>query len=347
MPTIKVFGEGFTIKLTDELGQDAGVLTIGENNISYGTYEAEIILDEGYIFKRGIMIDSVGQETEIDSINFTFDVYSYQAIEEIHITTEYQPPSVDVSGFNHLYLVDKEILKSLASERFLTGGESTIDLGTYIINVLELPFKLDDSVKGVENNIVLGYVSATTKAIELILDEIIVDFGNIHVPAKYNNSYDYMNTEVRLHLPYANTVELNVNYVIGHDINVKYIIDLYTGDMTINVISSKINNIIHSETSKIGRDIPFIRRYSNEAINSITSKNGLNNGLLKPFIEVIRNIPYEKDNLFKNEVITYGKIENFDGFIKVNNIILNSSATQQEKTSIINLLQGGVYINDL
>ena len=343
MPTIKVFGEGFTIKLTDGIGQDVGVLTIGENNISYGTYYAEIIIQEGYTFKSGKMIDSFGQEIEINSINFTIDNSEIQPIEEIHITTEKQQ-NKNILGFNHLYLVDKEILKSLARERFVTGGASTIDLGTYIINVLELPFKLDDSLKGVENNITLGYVSATTKAIELTTDEIIIDFGKIHVPAKYNNSYDYMNTEVRLHLPYADTVELDINYVISYDINVKYIIDLYTGDMTINVSSSKINNIVHSETSKIGRDIPFIRKYSNESINSITSKQGLNNGILKPFIEVVRNKPYEQDNIFKNEVITHGELKDFTGLVTVINIILNSSATQDEKNKIISLLINGVFI---
>lgn len=344
MPIIKVFGEGFTIRLTDEIGQDVGVLTIGENNVTEGTYDAEILLNEGYTFINGYMVDGLGNQENIVGVNFTLHVQNY-GVEEIHVITEYHevtPPTPNVTGFNHLYLVDKNILKSLASERFATGGTSTIDLGTFIINVLELPFKLDDSLKGVESNIVLGHTLANTKAVELLNDELIIDFGTIHVPNKFNNSYDYMNTEIRLHVPFSNVINLDVNYVVGYDVNVKYIVDLYTGDGTINVSSSKINKVIHSETVKIGRNIPFTR-HNNDVVNNISSKNVVNNEILTPYIEVIRNIPYY-DDVFTNEVVTYGQLNNVKGYVTVNNIILNSIATQQEKNEIVNLLRNGVYI---
>ena len=343
MPIIKVFGEGFTIKLTDEIGQDAGVLKIGENNVNEGTYDAEILLNNGYTFKSGYMVDGIGSQEDITNTKFTLYVQNY-GVEEIHINTEYhevQPPASNVSGFNHLYLVDKNTLKSLASERFTTGSNSTIDLGNFIINVLELPFKLDDSLKGVESNIVLGHKLTNTKAVELIDDELIIDFGNINVPGKFNNSYDYMNTEIRLHVPFSNVINLEANYVVGYDINVKYIIDLYTGEGTINVSSSKINKVIHSENVKIGRNIPFIR-YNNDVVNSISSNSGVNNEILSPYIEVIRNKPYY--DAFDNEVVTYGQLKSVKGYASVNNIILNSSATQQEKNEIVNLLRNGVYI---
>lgn len=343
MTIIKVFGEGFTIKLTDEIGQDAGILTIGDNTVTNGTYNAEIVLNNNYIFKSGYVVDGLGQQEEI-GMNFKLYVGTY-GTEEIHVTTEFhevKPPIPNVTGFNHLYLVDKNTLQSLAGERFVTGDTSTIDLGTFIINVLELPFKLDDSLKGVESNIVLGHILTNTKAVELINDELIIDFGTIHVPNKYNNSYDYMNTEIRLHVPFSNIINLDVNYVVGYDVNVKYIIDLYTGEGTINVASSKIDKVIHSEPVKIGRNIPFIRN-NNDVVNNISSKNGVNNEILIPYIEVIRNIPYY-DDVFANEVITYGQLNNVKGYVTVNNIILNSKATQQEKNEIINLLRNGVYI---
>lgn len=343
MPIIKVFGEGFTIKLTDKIGQDAGVLKIGDNTVAEGKYDAQIELEKGYTFIRGYMVDGIGNQEAIAGTRFTLHVGRY-GTKEIHVTTEYhkvKPPKPNVTGFNHLYLVDKNTLKTLAGERFVTGNSSTIDLGIFIINVLELPFKLDDSLKGVESNIVLGHTLANTKAVELINDELTIDFGSIHVPNKYNNSYDYMNTEIRLHTPFSNIINLDVNYVVGYDINVKYIVDLYSGEGTINISSSKINKVIHSENVKVGRNIPFIRY--NNVVNSISSKNGVDNELLSPYIEVIRNIPYY-DDVFTNEVITYGQLNNVKGYVAVNNIILNSSATQQEKNEIVNLLRNGVYI---
>ena len=344
MPIISVFGEGYTIKLTDRIGQDAGVLKIGDNTVDKGTYDAEIILETGYTFISGYIVDGIGNQEDIVDTKFEIMVGKYGG-EEIHVTTQYdevKPPTPNVSGFNHLYFVDKNTLKSLASERFATGGTSKVDLGTFIINVLELPFKLDDSLKGVETPIVLGYTLANTKAVELVRDELVIDFDSIHIPNKYNNSYDYLNTEIRLHAPFSNIINLDPNYIVGYDINVKYIIDLYTGEGTINITSSKINRVIHSEAVKIGRNIPFIR-YNNDVVNNISSNNGVNNELLSPYIEVIRNIPYY-DNVFTNEVITYGQLNNVKGYVTVNNIILISSATQQEKNEIVNLLRNGVYI---
>lgn len=290
-----------------------------------------------------VVLDGVDVQIVDNKATFKLSLDDFTT-NQLTIVSESNQPPKDVAGFNYLYSVTSAILKLIAGERFITGADTTTDLGLYIINVLQLPFTLNTDVLGTENSIVLGNNVATTKAVEILDDEIIVDLGSIVVPHKFNNSYDYINTVTRLHLPFTNTIDLDINYVIGYEINVKYIIDLYYGDVTINVSSSKIDNIIHSETTKIGRDIPFIRKYSGEAVNSITTKNGVNNGLLKPFIEVTRNIPYEQNNIFKNEVITHETLNNVTGFITVNNIILNSSATQNEKTTITNLLRSGVYI---
>lgn len=315
-------------------------------NSSSGDYTFIITAKDGFKLLRVFFIDGEGFPTEpkiIDNrVEFTISLIQVSLF-ELLIESEGSIPVRDVIGFNHLYLVDKEILKSIASERFITDTGSTTDLGTYIINVLGLPFKLDDTLKGLENNISLGYVTTNTKAVELIKDELVLDLGTIFVPNKYNNSYDYMNTVTRLHLPFTNTIDLDVNYVVGYEINVKYIIDLYYGDMTINISSSKIDNIIHSEIAKIGRDIPFISKYSNEAVNSISTKNGVNNGILSPFIEVIRNIPNTL-NRFNNLVDVENTLINEKGFITVNEIDLRTSATSNEKNNIIQLLKNGVYI---
>jgi hypothetical protein len=308
----------------------------------YNDSEGDIEIDakSGYVLES-VLLDGNSMPIENNTCKFHF-VFDTLGVNEIDVTSSggNQPPK-DVSGFNYLYLVDRDKLKSLASERFVTDG---VDLGTYIINLLELPFVVNEEIKGTENPIVLGNTVANTKAVEIRVDEIQIDLGDIIVPNKYNNSYDFINTETKLHLPFVNTIDLDINYVIGHTINIQYIIDLYYGDMTINIRSSKTNNIIHSESAKIGRNIPFIRKINGDSINSLSTKNGVNNGIFTPFIEVIRNVPYQQNNEFKNEVITHEPLQNIKGYVTVSNMVLNSKATQNEKDSIINLLGKGVYI---
>lgn len=283
--------------------------------------------DFGEVFHDG----SYGWVTRVASETSKFVVY-YDLIES-------QPPQ-DIAGFNYLYLVDREQLKSIANERFI-GDE---DLGQYIINVLELPFKLSSDEYGNETDIQLGNFRLKTRAIELLRDEIIIDFGEIVIPLEYNNSYDFINTETRLHVPYSRKIQLDMNYVVGQTIKVVYIIDLYTGDTTINVYSSLIDNIFHSETIEVGRDIPYITTFKGDKVNSISENKSLMNGLTKPFIEVVRNVPYQMSNPFNSDIIVQGSLFDVLGFIRVNSMKLKTTATINEKQRILMILKNGVEI---
>lgn len=288
-------------------------------------------LDENDRVKTAEIIDNKAK------FNVTLDDFM-----SFEIRIESEAGSIkEVSGFNRLYLVDKKILTKFASERFTING---LDLGEYILNVLELPYELPSEVIGSLTPIRLGSHSLNTEGLDILNDEIIINLGDIVVPPKYNNSYDFINTETILHLPFTQSIKLDINYVIGYAINIKYIMDLYSGDGTINITSTKTNNVIYSESIKIGRDIPFIRKIGGEKVNTLSTKSGVNNGVLNPFIEVIRNIQYQQNNVFKNEIITNESLKNVTGYVTVNNIILNSGATQNEKNNIVNLLRNGVII---
>lgn len=258
-------------------------------------------------------------------------------------TVEVQPPQ-KISGFNHLYLINNEKLKDLAGERFEIVGTEINDLGKYIINVMELPFTISDNELGVETNIILGYKLMETRTPELLNDELIIDFGEITVPTKYNNSYDFMNTEIKLHVPFSDTIDIDVSYVINQTIRVIYIIDLYSGNTTINIYSSLIDNIFTSVNTSIGRNIPFITSIKGEKIGGVTDNRSLVNGLMKPFVEVVRNLPYQVDNLFNSDISVQGTLLDVKGFVRVDDIILNSNATINEKQRITTIMKSGVFI---
>lgn len=326
-------------------------LVKGDNSVPADTnYEITINADDGYIISGINGTDGMGFPIDIpltDNVkSITFEIYlnDFDSI-TINVDTieDGSVKPVYISGFNHVYKVDRNILKSVASERFITDTD-TIDLGQFIINVLEIPFSIPIEYENDLIPINLGNYTLNTKAIELNNDEIIIPIGSIEVPNKFNNSYDYINTNVKLYLPYSQTIELEIEYVIGYTITINYIINVYTGDITINIVSSRFNTIIHSENTRIGKDIPFITTYNNEPMNVKSSSYGLNNGVLNAYIEVIRNVPYEQNNIFKTDVLTYESLTNVKGFVSVNNIILNSKATQSERDNIITLLRNGVFI---
>lgn len=259
------------------------------------------------------------------------------------------PPVKQVSGFNYIYSVDRTILKSLASERFekITSGDNItteiIDLGQYIINVLEIPFNIPDEMLDIEKSIVLGHKTLNTKAIEIINDELIINIGDIEVPSIYNNTYDYINTDINLYLPYATSISLNSDFVIGETISISYIIDLYSGNTTINVSSTK-NEIIVSKNIQLGKEIPFLNGNSNDIMFNNKSVYSLNNGIKQAFIEVSRNTPI--NNIYSNMITECVQLKNLTGFISVNEIDLKIKGTLEEKQNIEILLKNGVYINE-
>ena len=282
-------------------------------------------------------VSADGTQATINSYNGLYGMSSMQ----VEIVTLVDQPPQDVSGFNHLYLVNKSILGKVSSERFLTGD---VDLGKYMINVLELPFPLNADVLGLETQIRLGTYLLETKAIELKNDELSLDLGSIIIPSKFNNSYDYLNTNTYLHLPFSQTIELDVSYSVSQTIEILYIVNLYTGETTINITSTKLNGeIVYNENLKIGKNIPYIVK-GGEIIGEQSKNNGLNNQVFTAFIEVIRNKPYESNNPFNDDTMIQTKLINETGFMRVNNVILNTEASLQEKNNIVSLLKSGVFV---
>lgn len=256
---------------------------------------------------------------------------------------------VDIIGFNNVYVVDKSILVDLASERFelyIGDGKSEyVDLGEYIINVLQLPFKIDDSLILEEGKINLGHAKLETLAPKLSTDRIVLDLGSITIPIIHNNSFDYLNSEIVLHLPFTDPIDLDIGLVMGEAIHIIYIVDLYTGDTTINISTTK-NQIIKSQQTKIGREIPFMKSKSSDIMSNNQTSSGIDNGVDNAFIELNRFNPFIENDFFNELIKEYGILSTFTGSITVDEINLETTATLVEKNNILNILTNGVFINE-
>lgn len=344
--------------------QNVSIKINSENILPIGEYAIIIKSIDGYVITRIIESDNSGwdNDKELTIINngtssdkIIFNVTSKDSYMALNVTTtEKQPdipeenPAPNTPIFNKLYNVSDEQLKQLSKERFefsLVGSDNPqeIDLGNYIINILEIPFKIPTDLLGVTTNILLGKYPIQTKSTPIITDEIHLNIGNIEVPFKYNNYYDFNDVETILYLPYIDSIELNPQYIIGQTIKISYVIDLYTGHTTVNIISSKTDTNIYSNVYNIGRDIPFLtsqHKVQNNISNTKSVKNLINNA----YVEVKRNKTI--NNVYDNEIIEYGTLKDVSGYITIEDIQLKTTATSKENDSIITLLRNGVHINE-
>lgn len=356
--TFNVYSPGYWDMDTGKYVEEIDVTVEGTEPIEIEPgrdYTFTITAHEGYVILEvsTYLIDGRYRQFDIseDGTVATLEIQDLDPLEEVVIPVDIEPVEtspIDVSGFNYLYKVDKDILKQIGDLRFSirVGDEVIGDLGDYIINILEIPFPLSDDLIGVKNKIRMGRERIDVEAHRVLVDEWTLDLGTIEVAGKYNNSFDLLNTEVQLHLPFVDTITLEPEYVIYQTLKIEYVIDLYTGEGTVNVRTSKLNdNICNSQTFKIGRDIPFVTKSGDVQGSLRPTNNGISNNIYRPFVEVIRNIPYNTNSPYNDNITEYvERIGDKKGFVIVNEIDLKTSASLQEKNNIMSLLRNGVVI---
>lgn len=84
-----------------------------------------------------------------------------------------------------------------------------------------------------------------------------IDFGTRTIQPRYNDFRDYAPyTSVEVYLPLAGTVDLDVNYCMGHNITVKYYYDVLT--MSCVAAVYRDNMLYKCSDCKIGAEIPLL-----------------------------------------------------------------------------------------
>lgn len=254
-----------------------------------------------------------------------------------------------VAGANNLYKITKADLKQINIDRFVNSGANpptVIDYGTNILGVINLPFNINPDYIQDPELIKLGTHETTVTAPKVVTDKLYLNLGDISVPMP-ENSLGFTNATALIHLPYANSLTLDINAVMGQVINVEYVIDLYNGNSYVNIKSNKSDSIIASSSVDLGINIPYSSMLgdNNTVYNSNMSLGG-DNHVKTPYIEIIQNIPILGNGFFTAPITAESKLNNELGFIQVENINLNVSATSNEKDMILTALRSGVIIND-
>lgn len=248
----------------------------------------------------------------------------------------------DVYKFTNLYVITDEMLSKLAKSTFINDTPEVVSLSNYIYNLYRLPFKL--TPKSQDQDIVLSNTTASGVVAKPIGSDYNIKLGIIKVPEKYQNVYDYKNVSATIHLPFTNPIELPVEYVVNQTISVEYQIDLYNYLATINISSSLTNSVVKSEVVEIGSKIPFLSKVDNNpSIKEV--KKLVDNKVKIPSIVITRNIPYDNGvGDYGKEVKEWCKIGDKTGYVKFSDVMLKTTATEQEDAIIKNLLLSGVFV---
>ena len=255
-------------------------------------------------------------------------------------------PSPDVRGLNNVYKVTQNQLKSITQERFEVNQQGqVVDYGNYIIGLIELPFKTDLAYDVGSQDVQLGPKKTDISAILLDRDNIRLNLGVIHVTSVKNNFLDYKNTTALIHLPYCEPINIDMEYVIDQDVTIDYIINIYDGTATINITSSKTDEIVITQNIDMGIVVPFANVDSFPTKNDPRSiKLGADNGVKTAFIEILRNESILENGFFTIPVVDETTLSTYNGFAQVEQINLKSKATSFEKDLIISQLRDGVII---
>lgn len=346
------------------------VTTTHGNTLVQGSNDITFIADTGYSMTESGHITTILNGVESgsdfypdDPKQFTLNipnvrtnyVISLSAVIDASEPTEPTEPVEKASNFTNLYSTNDTELGHLAVDRFksaLSGGSGSgagsstgsakpdeLDHGKFILELFKIPFALPEAITTPDIAIQLGSVTTTVKSTRVDATTYTVDLGTIHINEKYKNSLDYKNTDCTLYLPFTKPVKLPTELVIDQDISISYHINLYNGDTTYTLISSKSGAQFDSETFNIGSKIPFMQVTNNNATNQLKPREY--NNIYTAYIQVTRSIPIEGVG---SDCYEKGVISDYKGYTEIDQIEINTRATQSEQEDIKQLLRQGVYI---
>lgn len=251
-----------------------------------------------------------------------------------------------VSPYNKVYIVDAEKIFEFSNIPIMppsdTGEASDFNVTDYIIGLLSIPFKLPDDVSDGDSAITMGNLVTDILAPVVNSDLITIPLGEIAVGDFKGNSLDHVSTEYTLILPFIDSeIDLNPEWVVDKVITVEYRLDVYSGDITVNVYNGNDAPIVSTKTS-VGRMIPF---KTTRALESVIGNNqGIENGLLSAYIRKSFKRMIEGD--FSNLISDEGILGDFTGYVRGEVSNLKTRASLSEKQQILSLLQSGVFINE-
>lgn len=321
------------------------------------TVSATLTADEGTYFKTVPQMQYEGVGT-IDTETYDFTVSENRKTATISQNITFSRESVElatisfigstvpdkvVTGYGsiNVYSVNDSILNKFSEERFRSAtGEVSLaydtDLGDYVNKLHKVFCDVGDVT---ETTIKCGNYDTLIKAESINNPVVTIDFGNVTLPANNSDSSDF-NATVKVFVPFKGFVAVDADF-IGKNLNLKYDIDLVTGDGCYKLSIGDV--IISQDVVKVSSDVIY-RTSKNMNLSTIGSDNYSTDYLkgLKPFVVMKYYEPlqdrYNNDNSVK-------VLSAVTGFAKFKDITLpNIDCLNSEYNEIVSLLSKGVIL---
>lgn len=178
-------------------------------------------------------------------------------------------PQLDVipaMGLTRWYACNKSQIQ-LLGQRLLTTNvlaeivKYFVDFKSLIISLKSVPFLIDDTFNcEAESDIGFAFLGLPGQTVmtrgRKITDGIqVCSFGRVTVPRFYGNFIDYKYTTYEIYLPYLGVTALDPELVAGHEIDLSYVVDLLTGDASIQLQNVDNYDIISILNVHLSTDI--------------------------------------------------------------------------------------------
>lgn len=116
--------------------------------------------------------------------------------------------------------------------------------------------------RGATENIRSGFLTSTASAPIVPIRYTTINCGSIVVPEYYGNYLDYSPySKAHVYLPFIGIVELNVDDIVGHGVNITYHVDAYNGSciaqITVSRGSEGYSNTIYQFSGNCACEIPL------------------------------------------------------------------------------------------
>lgn len=316
----------------------------GEVNINRGEQSITFYANEGFTFDSVGSYNIGGKSTDFyasgTEYTLTIDVTGDVAIDLVAV-----PYSDSISPFVNLYEVTQQELGELSLERFSiehldlhTGATSSgVDYGDMIVNLIKIPYDIPKHIVRTKQPIKLGTFETTTMSNALSTNRIKIKLGSVNVVGENGNVSDYKNVRAFLYIPYADRMELPIQYIMDNEIQVTLELDLFSGEGVVIVTTQNVP--VYKNMVTMSEKIPFVQLRDTDYSNKI---NALLYGATNPFIsletqDVVEQValPTQKDVI----------LNSLTGYVEVDRILsIDTKASANEQTEILGLLRRGVEI---
>lgn len=250
-----------------------------------------------------------------------------------------------------------------------------------VIGLHELYIKPDISGS---NTIKCGYLDSGVNSAVVGKRYTSINCGSIVIPEYYRNYLDYAPyTQTFIYLPFIGIVPVAADDIVGNAVSIRYNVDSYTGCCIalIEVAKKGYQSTVYQFQGNCGVEIPITSGYQSALVGSMLGVAGtaiggsagailgaagragsVNSvqrsgsfgasygamGAKKPYIIVKR--PVQKvitnyNDLYGYPAHKYVSVGNCKGYLRCREVdVKSSTATNEEKAMIENLLKTGVYV---